>query len=407
MTSEAKDPTATGPRPVSVPTPVPTSVPTSLAVSAQVAWRVLVVVAALAALLWLIGFFRVLVIPLLVAVLLTALVMPLTDLLVRWIPRGLAVLVTLLTLVAAVVGLFTLVGTQLASGMAGLGQKATDGFFEVQSWLADGPLKLSSQQVDAYLAQARDQLSANSQEIVSRALTITATAGEILTGMFLVLFAMIFLLLDGERIWRWLVHLLPTPTHVPVDTAGRAGWRTLTSYVRATVVVASADAIGIGIGAALLGVPLAIPLGVLVFLGAFVPIVGAFLSGGIAVLVALVAVGPVQALIMLGVVIAVQQLEAHVLQPFLLGRAVSVHPLAVILAIGAGLLVASVVGALFSVPLVAFLNTAIHSLRGRDDPMVAVLPRPEFKVDLRRRPPRAGARTGSSVAGSAPPSEGG
>ena len=199
---------------------------------------------------------------------------------------------------------------------------------------------------------------------------------------------MIFLLLEGDRIWRWLVHLLPAPTHDRVDTAGRAGWQTLTSYVRATVVVATADAVGIGVGAALLGVPLAIPLAVLVFLGAFVPIVGAFLSGGVAVLVALVALGPVQALIMLGIVIAVQQLEAHVLQPFLLGRAVSVHPLAVVLAIGAGLLVAGIVGALFSVPLVAFLNTAIHSLRGRDDPMVAMLQRPEFKVDLRRRTPK-------------------
>ena len=389
MTPQQKKPTAAVPPPVLVPTPVPTSVPPSLAVAAQVAWRVVVVLVALAAVLWLVGFFRVLVIPLLVAVLLTALVIPLTDLLARHkVPRGLAVAITLLGLIAVVAGLFTLVGTQLASGIAGLGQKASDGFFEVQSWLADGPLHLSSEQVDAYLQQARDQLSANSEQIASQALTITATAGEVVTGAFLVLFSMIFLLLEGDRIWRWLVHLLPAPTHDPVDTAGRAGWQTLTSYVRATVVVATADAVGIGVGAALLGVPLAIPLAVLVFLGAFVPIVGAFLSGGVAVLVALVALGPVQALIMLGIVIAVQQLEAHVLQPFLLGRAVSVHPLAVVLAIGAGLLVAGIVGALFSVPLVAFLNTAIHSLRGRDDPMVAQLQRPEFKVDLRRRTPK-------------------
>lgn len=373
--------------------------PSSLVVAAQVAWRSVAVLVALAALLWLVGYFRVLVIPLLVAVLLTSLVIPLTDVLARHrVPRGLAVATTLLALIAVVAGLFTLVGTQLASGVAGLSSKVSDGFFQVQTWLADGPLNLSSEQVDAYLQQARDQLSANSEEIASRALTITATAGEVVTGMFLVLFSMIFLLLEGERIWRWLVHLLPADTHGPVDTAGRAGWRTLTSYVRATVVVATVDAVGIGVGAALLGVPLVIPLAVLVFLGAFVPIVGAFLSGSVAVLVALVALGPVKALLMLGVVVAVQQLEAHVLQPVLLGRAVSVHPLAVVLAIGAGLLVAGIVGALFSVPLVAFLNTAVHSLRGRDDPMVAELARPELRVDLRRRTERRTATRGTGTA---------
>jgi len=372
-----------------------------------VAWRVVVVLVALGAVLWLVGYFSVLVIPLLIAVLLTALVVPLTDVLARHkVPRGLAVAATLLTLIAVVAGLFTLVGTQIASGLAGLGQQATDGFFQVQNWLANGPLNLSSQQLDTYLQQARDQLTANSEEIASRALTITATAGEVVTGAFLVLFSMIFLLLQGERIWLWLVHLLPRRTHEEVDAAGRAGWATLTSYVRATVLVATADAIGIGVGAALLGVPLAIPLAVLVFLGAFVPIVGAFVSGSVAVLVALVALGPVQALLMLGVVVLVQQLEAHVLQPLLLGRAVAVHPLAVVLAIGAGLIVAGIVGALFSVPLVAFFNTAIHSLRGREDTMVATLARPDLRVDLRRHTERVRARrrpAGATAVSALPP----
>jgi predicted PurR-regulated permease PerM len=149
--------------------------------------------------------------------------------------------------------------------------------------------------------------------------------------------------------------------------AARRGWVTLTSYVRATILVAATDALGIGIGAAILGVPLAVPLGVLVFLGAFVPIVGAFVSGIVAVLVALVSHGPVTALIMLGIVVVVQQVEAHVLQPFLLGRAVSVHPLAVILGIAAGVLIAGIVGALFAVPFIAVANTVSSSLAGRTD----------------------------------------
>lgn len=145
---------------------------------------------------------------------------------------------------------------------------------------------------------------------------------------------------------------------------------TLSHYVRSTVVVAAVDGIGVGVGAAVLSVPLALPLGVLVFLGAFIPLVGAVLTGVVAILVALVAQGPVTALLMLGVVILVQQIETHVLQPFLLGRSVDVHPLAVILAIATGVALAGILGALFAVPVVAVANTMITALanRGGDSP---------------------------------------
>ena len=369
------------------------AVPDSLRVAATISWRFLVLVGALVVVLWLLDFFLVLVIPLLIAVLLAALTLPLVELAVRYrLPRGVAVALTLLLVIGILMGLFTLVGTQLASGFAGLSSQATAGFLAMQSWLANGPLDLSNRQIDTFLEQARGQISANSEEIAARAVIITATAGEIVTGAFLVFFSLIFLLLEGNKIWGWLVRLFPQTVQSPVDRAGRDGWGTLTSYVRASILVASADAIGIGVGAALLGVPLAIPLAVLVFLGAFVPIVGALVSGGVAVLVALVALGPVKALAMLGVVILVQQLEAHVLQPLLLGRAVSVHPLAVVLAIGAGLLIAGIVGALFSVPLVAFLNTVVHSLRGRQDTWVTELERLQVRVDLRRHADRVRRR---------------
>jgi predicted PurR-regulated permease PerM len=189
----------------------------------------------------------------------------------------------------------------------------------------------------------------------------------VLTGLFLTLFTTYFFLAQGTSIWAWLVRLLPREARRPIDEAGRRGWVTLTAFVRATIIVAFTDALGIGLGALILGVPLVLPLAVLVFLAAFVPVVGALISGSVAVLVALVAVGPVKALIMLGVVIAVQQLESHVLQPFLLGRAVSVHPLAVILGIAAGALTAGILGALFAVPLVAVGHTVAVSLSGRDD----------------------------------------
>jgi predicted PurR-regulated permease PerM len=346
----------------------PVQVPYGVRLAAAWTWRLAVIAAGVWGLLYVVAIFQVLVVPVLVAGLLTALLLPVVDVLDRaGLPRGLAVVLTLLTTVAVVLGLLTLVGTQVATGFTDLRSQAAAGWVQVRQWLATGPLNLSGAQIEEYLASAQQQLTANTDQLVSGALRFTSTAGHVVTGVFVALFTALFFLLDGDRIWRWVVGLLPSDARDPVDDASRYGWVTLTAYVRATVVVALVDALGIGIGAALLGVPLAAPLGVLVFLGAFVPIVGALVSGSVAVLVALVAVGPVTALLMLAVVVVVQQAESHVLQPLLLGRAVSVHPLAVLLSIGAGVLLAGVVGALFAVPLVAVLNTVVRHLSGLDE----------------------------------------
>ena len=338
-------------------------IPYGVRAGAAWTWRLALIGAGVFAVLYLVAFFQVIIVPVLVAVLVSALLAPLVNRMVSvGTPRGVAVAVSLLVTILVVVGLLVAVGTQIATGFADLADQAGEGFRQVQQWLTDGPLHLSNAQIDDYVARAREQLSGNSEQLVSGALSFTSTAGHVVTGAFLALFASIFFLLDGRRIWRWLVHLLPSGVREPMDGAGLRGWVTLTAYVRATIAVAVVDALGIGIGAAILGVPLAVPLGVLVFLASFVPIIGALVSGGVAVLVALVSHGPVVALIMLAIVVAVQQLESHVLQPFLLGRAVSVHPLAVILSIAAGVLVAGVVGALFAVPLVAVANTMIGHL---------------------------------------------
>ena len=159
-----------------------------------------------------------------------------------------------------------------------------------------------------------------------------------------------------------MVRLFPRAGRLQADSSGRVAWESLTQFVRATVLVAATDAIGIMIGAAVLGVPFVSAIGVLVFLGAFVPMIGAFVSGTVAVLVALVAQGPFTALLMFGVVVLVQQLEAHVLQPFLMGRFVSVHPLGVIVAIALGVIVAGIPGALIAVPLAASLNAVVQHL---------------------------------------------
>ncbi len=189
-----------------------------------------------------------------------------------------------------------------------------------------------------------------------------------LAGFFIVLFSTYFFLADGNRIWAWVVRLSPRAARERVDSSGRVAWISLTQFVRATVIVAATDGILIGAGAAIIGVPFSLAIGVLVFLGAFVPIVGATVAGTVAVLVALVDQGPVKALIMLAIVIGVQQLEGHVLQPFLMGRWVSVHPLGVILAIAAGVLTAGVAGALVAVPLAAAVNAVVQHLAAYTEP---------------------------------------
>ncbi|MDN5738558.1 MAG: AI-2E family transporter, partial [Brevibacterium aurantiacum] len=231
----------------------------------------------------------------------------------------------------------------------------------------------------------------NSSQLLGGAWQATSSVGTFLTGAAVCLFATFFFLYDGEKIFRWAMRLLPLPAQPVATGASERGWTTLVQYVRVQVLVAGVDAIGIGIGAAFLGIPLVIPMTVLVFLASFVPVVGAIASGVVAVLVALVSTGPVSALIMLGVVLAVQQIESQILQPFLMGKAVSVHPLAVILAVTAGGFLFGIVGALFAVPLVAVLNTVVTYIvraknpnsasDGEGDEAAAVLERAKDKLD--------------------------
>jgi len=356
------------------------AVPMGVRVASAWAWRLLLLGLFAYVLMRLLGMFRLLVVPLLVALLVVALVKPVTDAMERGrVSRNGAALLTLLGVLAVVAGLITLVSTQIASGFPELQRQAEAGLGQVQQWLAGPPLRLSTNDLADYLDRARDSLTQRQSTVVNGALAATTTAGHVVGGLFLTLFAVFFFLAHGNQIWGWLVRLFPQAAREAVDESSRLGWVTLTSFVRATVIVALVDAIGIGVGAAVLHVPLAVPLGVLVFMSAFIPIVGALFSGAVAVLVALVAQGPVTALVMLGVVLVVQQIESHGLQPFLMGRAVRVHPLAVIMAIAAGATVGGIVGALFAVPLIAVGNTVVLALSGRSshDPSVAHRPSPD------------------------------
>lgn len=354
-------------------------VPVGLRAAAGWTWRMVVVGVGIYLVLRLLDIFQVLVVPVLVALLLVALLRPLAEQLTArpagggrparvGLPASAAALITILVALAVVAGLIALIGQQVATGFGDLRDQTIGGWQELQRQLAASPLHLTSTQLTRWSDQMIATLRGSGDQLVTGALRVGSTAADIGTGFFIVLFSTYFFLSGGDRIWAWIVRLFPRTARRRVDGAGVHAWTTLTAYVRATVIVALVDGTGVGIVAALLDVPLAVPLGVLVFLGAFVPVVGAFVSGIVAVLVALVAQGPFVALLMLGGVIAVQQIEAHVLQPFLMGRAVRVHPLAVILSIGAGVLLAGIVGGLFAVPLAAVVNVVAQYLSEESAP---------------------------------------
>ncbi|GAB4099038.1 AI-2E family transporter [Sinomonas halotolerans] len=340
--------------------------PFALRIAAAWSWRLAIILVVGYGVVWALAQLSFLVISVLVAALLAGLLLPVVRLLHRaGLPRGLAVALTEVGFIAAVVGVLVLVGRQLTAGFRALWNQALEGVAEVQRWLAEGPLQISASQLDAYLKEAQDLLSSNQGSLVSGVLSVGSSAGHLITGALIALFVLVFFLLEGERIWTFLVRLLPRRARPAADGAGRSGWASLVNYVRVQVLVAAVDAIGIGVGAAILGVPLALPLGILVFLASFIPVVGALVSGVVAVLLALVANGFVNALIMLVIVVAVQQIESHVLQPLIMGRAVSLHPVAVILAVAAGSYLAGIPGALFAVPTLAVANSAVRYIAAR------------------------------------------
>jgi predicted PurR-regulated permease PerM len=346
-------------------------VPYGVDLAAAWSWRVLVIAAAAALIGYLISFFAVMVIPVVVALLISALVVPVVDRLERaGVRRSVAAILVVLLTITSVGALLTFAGQQVANGASDLADQTVAGLQEIKDWLRDGPLHASDSQINDYIKRLQDAITKQSGEggVISSVTEVGTAVGHILAGFFIVLFSTYFFLSDGNRIWAWVVRLSPRAARERVDSSGRVAWISLTQFVRATVIVAATDAILIGIGAAVLSVPFSLAIGVLVFLGAFVPIVGATVAGTVAVLVALVDQGPVRALIMLAVVIGVQQLEGHVLQPFLMGRWVSVHPLGVILAIAAGVLTAGVAGALVAVPLAAAVNAVVQHLAAYTEP---------------------------------------
>lgn len=343
-------------------------VPRSLSVAAAIGWRILVVVAVLVVLGLAVARLRLVVVPTFVALLLAAfLVWPTRRLRDVGFPAGLAAFVTILVSVGLIAGIATALTPVVASEVDEIDVSATDVRDDFEEWLVTGPFDVSQERVTELFDRVEREVRENQGRIVAGAFSGAIVAVEIITGLLLAVVVLFFFLRDGARIWGFLVGLFPVHARADVHAMGTRAWSTLSGFLRGTAIVAAFDAFFIGLAIFFLGVPLVIPLALLTFFGGFIPIVGAFTAGIAAVAVALVTEGFLDAVILLGAILAVQQLEGNVLQPAVVGRSVQLHPVVILLAVATGAVLWGVIGAFVAVPIAASAWAAISYLREKRD----------------------------------------
>lgn len=350
-------------------------VPLGLTVGAAWSWRLIVIAAAIFGVFYLLSQATMVVIPLAISFLLAAMLQPIAAWMIRhgW-NKSLASILVLVAGLGVVGAVLTFVVEQFITGVPDFYDQIVTGLEQAQEWLESGPWGLDGEAMAEFLANAQTQIvdwfRTNQDMLVQNGLDIAGSTasglGNFFTGLFLVLFTTYFFMRDGRKIWQFLTGMMPAAARKPMRYAGGAGWWTLVQYMRTTIIVAAVDAIAIGFGLWILDIPLWLPLTTLVFLGGFIPIVGATISGVLAVVVALVGTdnGLVNALLVLAIVLGVQQLESNLLQPFLMSRAVKLHPLAIVLAVTGGGFTFGIIGALIAVPLLAIVNGTVRALHG-------------------------------------------
>ncbi len=352
-----------------VATPAPPSsddsaIPTGMRVAAGWSWRVLVLGALVVAVGWVLAYLSEVSVSLFVGILLTAALWPSTNWLsARGLPRGLAAALSLLLLAFIVGGIFSLVGAQIAGQWTELVNQAAVSFNQLMTWISNGPLHISNTQMDKWIDEAISTVTNSSSTIASYASQAGRSLGYFVAGAALALFATFFFLYDGRKISDTAVMLIPRQSRPRLKNAAGVGWVSLVAYVRAAILVAFVDGLGAGIGAAALGSSMWLAIGALTFITAFVPLLGALTAGVVSAAVIFVTLGWLKAVIMVGIFTLVMEIEAHVLQPFLLGKAVSVHPLAVLYGLSIGFIIGGIVGGLFAIPLLAFGNAFVRALK--------------------------------------------
>ena len=344
-------------------------VPAGLEIATGLAWRLLLLALALAVIVYVLGLLGAVVVPVVLALIAASLLAPSAHALSRlhWLPHAVATAIVIVGGVAVVGGVFYGVGLAFVSGLPELSSQLVASVAGIQQWLRTGPLGLNNEQFTAIGDQVLATLQSSQATLAQSALGAVSTIGEVLTELLLALFTLIFFVYDGGSVWRFVLGAFPRQARDRADIAGRRAFASLVGYTRATILVAAADAITAGVGLWLIGVPLPVPLAALIFFGAFVPTLGAVVSGVVAVLVALVSGGITDALLVVLLLVLVQNLEGYILQPLLLGRSIKLHPLAVVLPIACGLVLAGIAGALLAVPLVTVVDAGVRSLTRPSD----------------------------------------
>ncbi|PJI85501.1 AI-2E family transporter [Luteimicrobium subarcticum] len=350
---------------------VPDPIPTWLRVMAGWGWRLLIVAAAVALVFYVLSQVRLLVVAVFIALVFTSVLRPVVNVFARVMWRWLAVLLALLLSIAVVGGLITYVVASVAGQWQDLADQFDNGIQQILDFLNGGPfhLHLTTDNFNDWLDKGRQWITDHSGDIASTAFSQVASVAEVFTCLALAIFCTIFFLARGSEMWTWFLNQTPEPAREPLTLAGGAGWYAFSGYARGTVIIALTDGLLAGIWLTILGIPLAAPLAVLVFVGAFIPLVGAPGAMIIAMIVALATKG-VWAALLVGVGIAlIGQLEGHVLQPLIMGKQVSLHPVVVALSVTAGTLVGGLLGAIVAVPLVGVTWAVFSRLHTPDPPM--------------------------------------
>jgi len=341
-------------------------IPGTLQTTAGITWRLLIVIAGLVVLALALGAIFPVVFALFFAMLVTAWTQPVMNLLHRIMPKVIAMILALFAIFVAIVVILTSVVTSTIQEGPKLVQSIQSGISMLEDWLRTGPLKLSDAQFASLLDQARSAGSAIAKGLLGETLGVLGSLGTLIIAGSVFIFGVIFFLLTPDKVWGWLISWMPRRIQEPVDTSGRIAWESISGYTRGIVVVAFCDALLVFIGLLILQVPLAPALAAVVFLGAFIPVIGAPIATFFAAVVALAERGPVIALLVILLTVIVGSFDGDVLQPLVMGKAVNLHPLAIVFAIAAGGIALGIVGALIAVPIAGALYGVAKYLTGRD-----------------------------------------
>ncbi|UKJ65789.1 AI-2E family transporter [Cellulosimicrobium cellulans] len=376
------------------------SVPAWLRTTAGWSWRLLMIVAAVALIFFATAQVQLVFVAVFLALVITSVLRPVTDFYAKVMPRGLATGLAIFSALLFIAGLLTYVITSVAGQWQSLADQFSNGIDQIFEFLENGPLPvtITADDVNGWIENGRQWLTEHGGDIASQAAASAGSVFEAFAAIALAIFCTVFFLAKGKDMWTWFLNQLPSRSRDSWKIAGGAGWYTFSGYARGTVIIALTDGILAGIFLGILGVPLAAPLAVLVFIGAFIPIIGAPLAMIIAAIVALAAKGLWIALAVTIGIALIGQFEGHILQPLVMGKQVSLHPVVVAIAVTAGTLLAGILGAVVSVPLVAVAWSVFSHLRHKDPPMEEDLPTAK-EIALGDALPGSAGRTAEDEAG--------